>query len=468
MVLTDYRVRLCVIGTGFLSTVLQFVSKRMKFGCQKRPRAAHWILVVLVGALVPIATASAVEPVEEFTTATELAGSESDSLAAIASLLRSKEYSTVISMANDLIQQIENDHDRYHESLVVPLVLLGDGLYGREEYDGALDAYDRARHISRLNRGLHNVDQVEITYREAEAYSALGNVQQAHERHHYAINILENEYGKKSPELLPGLFTLADWYLRNFNVFAARAVFEEATEIAKDHKGWGSPDLVRSLRGIATTYRSERFRPTVVPDWSELDTSSDALGPGLFPDFNIEVNNPAPGERALKDVVTIYTEQEPDSLVLASAKVELADWYLLFEKYNRANVIYKDVWDQCAESEDTAFLTQTFGQPRPLYLPIAQNPAHPQGQTRGVREGFVLMTFTVTKRGQTRDLAIVDSSPEGFMDYRVRKQLTRARYRPQVVDGKAVETKRVQYEYKFPYVVSKVRDHRRSNSDSDD
>ena len=77
------------------------------------------------------------------------------------------EYPEAINIVELEIEKIERRSSRYNIELARPLVILGDALAGVGDREGALGAYDRAIHITRVNRGLHHPSQVDIVYREA-------------------------------------------------------------------------------------------------------------------------------------------------------------------------------------------------------------------------------------------------------------------------------------------------------------
>lgn len=73
-------------------------------------------------------------------------------------------------------------------------------------------------------------------------------------------------------------------------------------------------------------------------------------------------------------------------------------------------------------------------------MPIVRiRPQYPQkAAMRGI-EGFVTVSFTVTKSGGTRDVKVVDSKPPRVFDRAAQKAVLKWRYRPKLVDGNPVE-----------------------------
>lgn len=74
------------------------------------------------------------------------------------------------------------------------------------------------------------------------------------------------------------------------------------------------------------------------------------------------------------------------------------------------------------------------------YLPIVKvQPIYPRrALSRGI-EGYVIVQFTVTKQGTTRDHLIVEAKPSGMFDRAAIQAATKFKYKPRVVDGEPIE-----------------------------
>lgn len=83
------------------------------------------------------------------------------------------------------------------------------------------------------------------------------------------------------------------------------------------------------------------------------------------------------------------------------------------------------------------------------YLPIVKvQPIYPRrALSRGV-EGYVIVEFTVTKQGTTKDVRVVESSSSMFDDAAV-KAAQKFKYKPRVVDGEPIEVPGVQNKITF-------------------
>ena len=171
------------------------------------------------------------------------------------------EAEDVLNLAAKVIAELEDTRTNYDDALVKPLIVFGDASRELGQYIEAIEAYGRARQISRINKGLNSIEQVEAVHREAETYYEIGHIGDANDSYEYIFTIYNQQFEPFSVDLLPTVFMLADWYVLIYNVFAARGLYEYATNIVEHHLERTSPENIRALQGIANTYRLERFRP---------------------------------------------------------------------------------------------------------------------------------------------------------------------------------------------------------------
>ncbi len=84
------------------------------------------------------------------------------------------------------------------------------------------------------------------------------------------------------------------------------------------------------------------------------------------------------------------------------------------------------------------------------YLPIVKVAAiYPRrAQARGI-EGFVVVSFTVTKTGAVTNPVVVRAEPEGVFDRAALNAVVKFKYKPRVVDGVAMAVAGVQNKISF-------------------
>jgi len=364
------------------------------------------------------------------------------------------EYAVPKAWLEARVAKIEKRSHRFDPTLVRPYTLLGDIASRQGDYRTALDHYGHAVHIQRVSQGLVSAGQVEIVHREADAYRKLGDVKSANEREEYAYYVLRRAYKPYDMKLLPGVYRLADWYAQTNNVFSARALYQHSFDILSANGRGNTLEAIPALEGVARSYRLERFPPY----YPSGDPAAVGPGPALATstqlDVPISIGNFPQGERALQQIVQIHRENGSDPVQVAEAVLDLADWYLLFEKKGRAEPLYDyayDLLDAQPEVDAVAY----FAEPRLLHYPAPGDPVNPVSQPDTLPEtGFVEVSYEVTPDGFARALRTVESQPKNLMDFRVRKSLRASRFRPALVNGVPVASTDQTFRHEFAYYPS--------------
>ena len=362
------------------------------------------------------------------------------------------EAEEVLTLATEVIAEIEANRTRYDEALVKPLIVFGDASRELGDYIEAINAYERARQISRLSNGLNSIEQVEAVHREAETYLELGHIGDANDSYEYIFSIYNRQFEPFSVDLLPTIFMLADWYVLIYNVFAARGLYEYATEIVDHHLERTSPENIRALQGLADTYRLERFRPL-----SALGQIQARIPVLYWADetpfrYHAKLNDFETGEEVLIELVKIELER-PDSTPesIARAKLQLADWFTLFEKNEQAVVIYQDIL-ATFENAESEFLNNEFGDAVPLFFPLSTSPdPQPLRLESPPITAEVAFTVDVDETGRVIQVQLDSAQPQSVLVQEFEESLMNAIYRPRFEDGepKPRGNVKVQHTYIF-------------------
>ena len=367
------------------------------------------------------------------------------------------EASSAAASLEVIVRQIETTHHRYHEDLVKPLTLLGDAQIAQAEQDAAIDTYARARHIARVSHGLFGEEQLPIVYREANVFKDLGDMELAAEREEYAFEVARRAYAAPDPRAIPALTRLATFYINTYNPISARTLLMNAMAVHQQNGTDRTPQAIPLLRGIAQTHRMSRFPPFYVTnsDDNRLEGPRPGLTTGELDGQFLILNSFPEGERALQTIVAIQQENFPDQPTLElDAILELADWHLLFGRYQAAHSLYNHVFLRMAELNQRP--EEFFATPAVLYFPRPDNPrSPPSGDRAQITEGMISLGFTVTPNGHVRTLKTLASEPPKLMDFRVRRSMRIAKFRPRYVEGQAVAAEDQTFTYRFPYYVVK-------------
>ena len=412
----------------------------------------------IVAALLFVATsASAAEEVQDLTASIASSDQPAFQPAEDFNFLQQQIYrgeaDSAQSQLETIVAQIEATYHRYHEELLTPLTLLGDALMVQLQYESALDQYARARHISRVSFGLFDPRQIDVVYREADAFRKMNDMDSAGQREEYAYEVMSRSYDRYDLRLLPGLSRLGDFYLETYNYLAARSLYNRALNVYVKNGSHYTAEAIPTLQGIATSHRLERFPPFYVAnvDDSRLRGPTPGLNTTDLDRQHLSFNNFPAGEKALQQIIEIRRrEVPPNAGSILDAILELADWHLMFGRSDTANTLYGHIYNQMANRGKDAALF--FSSPALIYLPLPHDPKPPT-VTRGTQrtDGVVTLQFNVAPSGRIRKLKTVMSEPPKLMDFRVRRSMRQAVFRPKLVEGVAVFAESQTYSHQFEY-----------------
>ncbi len=373
----------------------------------------------------------------EAVSATELASS-------LREQLESREFLDAASRAENWIARNEAVAGRYDISLAQPLVLLGDARMRLEDPDGALEAYDRARQIVRLTDGIQGARQLDILYREVTAFSALGKWPEANGRQELAYDISRRAHGPDDRRHQGNTYRLIQWYRHHHKTIPAHMLFEQLIETVR--KQGETEVLVRLLREHAGLWHQSTF-------------SRRKAGRGRFAAWPPGIRRLPPwkdflpfreGRDALGEIITLREGAAVSSSEdLATAMLNYGDWHLLFGDYATAVRHYRRVWRLLDENPDRR--ASIFEEPKPLFLPLPQDPGKRRTRHGASQDGVVQLALTVNHRGKAVGRKTLYVKPRTIMEHRVRIAAKRARYRPAFRDGNPVKIKGHPLEYTYTY-----------------
>ena len=348
---------------------------------------------------------------------------------------QNQQYDAAVQNFTAAIEILEVLEDRLNESLVNPLKGLGAAQLGQGRPDLASRSFQRATHITHVNEGPHNIEQVEILESLAEATVRMGEMEEARDVLD-RIHILNVRHFKGNVlGLLPSLMRRGAWQHRAGYYNDERATYRRVIRIIETAAGKSDPRLITPLLKLGESYYF-------------YDTYSD--GPGTL--------SSSTGESYFKRAVRI-AENTDDLpwLELASTRLALADYYTYRESHNRARKIYRQVWDSLSSDEDKRAIRRELLE-QPVALREEPLPTHAGGPGSGARDpagfrtGTIRVDYTVSTRGRVRNIR-TEASPQEFTDMQrmVHREVRRRTYRPQLVDGAPVESENQVFVHEFLY-----------------
>lgn len=363
-----------------------------------------------------------------------------------------EDYESAILNYEAAIGIIERVEDRLNAGLINPLRGLGAAQLSAGRPDLARDAYDRAIHVSHVNDGPHNLDQVETLQSLAETFLSVGEFNDAIDVQKRIYYLQARNIDAKSMDIIPALRTRAKWQHRVQLYEQERYTLRRIVSIIEDNKGKKSLDLIDPLTDLG---RSFLFVSTIDSSYTQP----------------VSVTS---GEIYLKRAVRIAEENpEADWHILSDAMLELADYYLLSDRANRGHRVYRDVWELLsedparaqgrAEKMEQIVLLHDIDPPR-MY---GGNPEIPVATTElpGFETGTAVFEYSVSTRGRTTNIELVEADPPGLdsMYQTIGRQMRRLVHRPRYADGQAVQTDKVRFSHSFYYREADLPDPRQDD-----
>lgn len=346
------------------------------------------------------------------------------------------QYEPAVQNFESAVEIIETLEDRLNERLVNPLTGLGAAQLGNDRPDLALRTFKRATHITHVNEGPHNIEQVEILESTAEAILRMGDAKGARSMLN-RIHILNvRHFENNELALLPSLMRRANWQHRAGYYNDERATYRRAIRILELKLGKDDPQLILPLSMLGRSF--------YFVDMSETKAQSHGLA--------------TTGETYFKRAARIA--EASDDLnwrELVDTKLALADHYTFVESYNRARKIYGEVWLELSGDEERLTTradllelpTALMAEPLPSHVGNIADSGKPREQ---LLTGKIRVDYNVSTRGRVRNIR-TEAIPEEFTDMQriVHREIRRRVFRPKMADGNLQVSENLVFEHSFFY-----------------
>jgi len=355
------------------------------------------------------------------------------------------------------IEIIEDNEDQLNAGLINPLRGLGAAQLEGGRPDLASRSFGRAVHISHVNEGPHNLQQIEILEALAETNLRLGDLDTARDNHDMIYSLNLRHFEDNAIGMVPSLMRRASWQRRTGYILDERATYRRIIRIIEAYNGKDDVALVLPLKKLGESYFF-------------VDTS-DATP--------FQAATAASGEMYFKRAVRIATENpDADWATLADAKLALGDYYNFRADVGRARSNYGDAWDlMSADPERLQYRARALEVIIPLNAdPIPRFVGDATVRDReendpGIREGRIVVSYDVSARGRVQELKIVEAAPTEFDDIQrmVRREMRTRIFRPRYEDAQPVATPNQALSHTFYYLqedLDKLREEAASEADS--
>ena len=359
------------------------------------------------------------------------------------------QYDAAIQNFTSSVEIIEFVEDRLNDALVNPLKGLGAAQLAIGRPDRARKTYTRAAHITQVNEGPHNLDQIEILESITETFIRMGDTKSARnilDR----IHIINVKHFEENPlGLLPSLMTRADWQHRAGYYAEERTTYRRAIRIIESSSDKNNPLLVEPLRRLGRSFYFVDVSMATRQQQGHVTT----------------------GELYFKRAARIAEKSETISwLERAKTKLALGDYYVYMDSQNRAKKLYKEIWDLLSVDEERILQrTAWFSDPVAVWtnsLPAYTGGVSAENASRNdLLPGKIVVDYTVSARGRVRDLR-TKAFPEEFTDMQrvVHREIRNRVCRPKLVAGIPVAAENVHFDHNFSYLQADLDALRAKNS----
>lgn len=318
---------------------------------------------------------------------------------------------------------IERREGMLSPRLINPLTGLGHSYNRAGMYEKAIESFERALRLNNIEQGFTNFGQFGIQDGLTESYVGMREFEDANFYQEAQLEIYQRKFGREDPEVVPAMYKLAEWYSRAGNLEQSALTYRGADRILREQEGDASANRTEALMGLARLYERQG-------------------------------NRPAASSTMRKAVKLLDENPEPDRLLRAKVEIALGDLYSREARVGAARVEYEDAWADL--SSDDSYLDQRdkyFELPvRLAGGPFPDLDDSARGRTDSeLKEGYVVIRYTVDGDGRAQDVIVLESDPAGLMEDALLTTYRRSLYRPRFVDGVSVATENLLSEHAFRY-----------------
>ena len=341
---------------------------------------------------------------------------------------RTRQFDAAQQNFQSSIEIIEDNEDRLNEQLINPLKGLGAAQLEGGRPDLAGSTFRRAVHVSHVNEGPHNLNQIELLESLAETSLRLGSAEDARHIQDMIYSVNERAYAANTLEMVPSLMQRAAWQHRTGFINDERTTLRRAIRIIELEVGKNSTQLVEPLTRLGKSYFYVDLSGTVAYGQTAMSTG--------------EIHF----KRALR-IASLYPESNWE--LIAGTSLALGDYYMFQGNEQRARKVYQEAWANLSEGDDQlAYRSIQLEELVPLRVrPIPQyvntgGEKSSNDPDEPLLQGNVTVSYDVSARGRATNLKIIEANPPEFADMQlyVQREVRSRIFRPRFVDASPAVT----------------------------
>ena len=374
------------------------------------------------------------------------------------------------------IDEIQSSEGINSPELIDPLTNLGLILREQGDVDLAIAAFERARHVVRVNYGLSSFKEAPLVRQLVQIEEARGNAAAAWELEQELLGMIYRSPGPR-PGAASMLREIADKRLDVLERYSAgeyppqiklgcyyggarvatpegipgscssgtsssvkQSLYEETRLYYLD-----TIDMIRVSEGASAEEIPELDLSTVRAMYAARNDFTSARGGG----FSTE----GQGRATLRDIHSKLVKYSKPLADQMHALVDMADWDLRFaggrHEKEAAFQAYEALYERLQqEGLEQSFIDEIFSPRVPVMLP-AFSPNRLVSSETPKSSGYIDIAFEITKYGEGKSVEILDATTNATDDARMRLRdlIKRSRFRPRMADGAFEDPSRVVVRY---------------------
>ena len=361
------------------------------------------------------------------------------------------------------IEEIQSSQGVNSPDLIHPLTNLGLILREQGDPDLAVAAFERARHLVRVNYGLSSFEEAPLLRQLIQIDEGKGNAEAAWNLEHELLALIRRYPG---PRAAPMLREIAD---KRADVLTRYSAGEYPPQIVlgcyyaepgrdgnKSCRSGSSYRVKASLLDEARSYYVGTIEMVLLSEGqsaAELPDLYLALLRAIYAAFPDGVNTQHEGGGILRHLHSRAVKNSEPLPVQMDALVQVVDWPFLFaggrEKNEAAFEAYETLYGQLKrQALGQPAIDEIFSPSMPVVLPAFLPNPLASIETAG-SSGYIDVAFDITKYGKGKAIEVLDTTTNTTDVARMRliDLIKNSRFRPRVVDGAFEDPSRVVVRY---------------------
>jgi len=170
-----------------------------------------------------------------------------------------QDFDQAIDLYEDLIEAIQKIDGTFSHQLIDPLLGLARSHFERQEYETTIDYLAQAQHIVHRFEGVYSTRQKEGINLLIKTHLEMGEVGLANKQQFFKLFIAEHNVGKDSVGLLTALEHINRWYIETGQFNRAKKSLLRSQEIIISEGGEFDPRQLDILSTLSKVRRLNRF-----------------------------------------------------------------------------------------------------------------------------------------------------------------------------------------------------------------